>query len=289
MRLRSPNLKSKISFLLLIVCSLIITLSHVPSAVGQFNLLGGDQASQPQSSIDYQRIGNIDVAAVNLDARPIFKVAAPTPDGSDNQSRILPIERRVREIEIRLKKITESRIDPKELEIYTATLNNQPVIFVKDPKSTVESKILTITEPDTFIEFKTQSELAKTRIQEINDALQQSWREHQPKYYRASVVIALTVLSLTSVISVIILFLQRWLRRRNKDLTQKIMAVSTEETANAPMSDEHSIAIPSLLRCSNSNEKTILLDLRERLSQRLLQSLCLSQDKFLLQQNEGCF
>ncbi|MCM1981738.1 mechanosensitive ion channel family protein [Lyngbya confervoides] len=224
--------------ILILSGSLIFFQASVPSAAGQFNIFGESSPYQAQSSIDYVRLGNIDVAAVKVDGEQIFQVAAPAPDLSESQPQLLPIENRIRTIEIRLKQIIETGINPKKLDIYTSKFNNELVIYSKDSQSLVERKILTITESDTFIEFQTPDQLAKEWIQKIRSALERAWDQRQPQYYWESLIFALTVLGLTVFLSVILWMIQRRLKNRRKLIKQRISSSSRDNLSTSPLTDE---------------------------------------------------
>lgn len=230
MTVRSPFLKSVFSFILISLLSLMFSLGLASKALGQFSdLLGTNQSTQSQSSIDYQRVGNIDIANVNLDGRPIFQVAAPIKSGSDDTSELLPIELRVREIEYHLNEVVQAEIHPQSLKVYSSILNNQVVIYVEDQETTVKRKILTLTELDQFTEFKTFSDLTDARVSKIRTALHRAWDERQPQYLNKQLDRAVKVLAVTVVLSLILLACQKRLRIRCKQLKQQLKAVSTED------------------------------------------------------------
>ena len=81
-------------------------------------------------SIDVLHFGDIDLAEVGVDGKPLFRVAAASPDTSSDTNVLLPIERRVLSIESKLTRIIEANFDPDRLDVRTGTLNNQPVVLV---------------------------------------------------------------------------------------------------------------------------------------------------------------
>ena len=161
-----------------LISVLLISLWIVP-AWGQ--LIDLEAILNESSGIDARRIGNIDVAKVRLDGRPLFRVAAHSPEVAGED--VIPIAWRVKEIEFKLDNLVRNGFDPDSLEVSVTTRNNQLVIQVDD-KNLEPKQILTVTELDGLIdrEEETAANAAQRRAEILRTALLKASAERQPEY-----------------------------------------------------------------------------------------------------------
>ena len=195
---------------------LLISLWSLP-AWGQ--LIDLEALLNESSGIDTRRIGNIDVAEVRLDGRPLFRVAAHPPEATGED--VIPIVWRVKEIEFKLYNLVRNGFDPDSLEVSVNTLNNQSVILVDD-KNIDPKQILTVTELDGLIdrEEETAAKAAQRRAEILRMALLQAWNERQPEYLRRQLGYGALALLGVGIGTIAIARLQKYRRYRYQLIAQ---------------------------------------------------------------------
>jgi hypothetical protein len=145
----------------------------------------------------------------------LFRVAAPTPESSANQSSKTPIERRVSSIEFHLNDIVRKGFNPDTLEIKPAILNNLVVLIASDsdwgPKQivTVTSYDVELDEPDTI------DGVARRWSEQIKEALLRAHLQRGADYQLSQLPLIVAIL-----VSIFI-------GRSNDSLAPEITAVSS--------------------------------------------------------------
>lgn len=177
------------------------------------------------ASIDYVRRGDIDIAQIHLDGLPLFQVAAPAGQITD-ETNVLPIEWRVITIESKLADIVKLDLDPDDLTVSVNVLNNQPVIFVSDGE-TDPQPILTLTDLDMRVEenVSSEAELAQSKAQILERALKTSIQQRKPDYLWNQFILGLLSLGTTLFVSVSLFALSKlwniwWRRVKQKNETE---------------------------------------------------------------------
>ena len=165
--------------------------------------------------------GNLDTAAIKLDGKLLFRVAAPTPDDSGSSTSISPIERRVKQIQFNLSNIVKRGFDPDTLKITPSILNNQTVLIAYN-QDWEPQQLLTVTAWDVEVNSpRTIDELAQKWSKSIQQALLQAWLQRQPKYQRQQIPVVLVILAVMVTGSFGIRMLQKFRGDRLRILQQQ--------------------------------------------------------------------
>jgi small conductance mechanosensitive channel len=159
--------------------ALVIGLWSAP-AWGQ--IIDFDNLLSRQSGVQTYRVGNVEIAAIRLDGRFLFRVAAPAPDVPDPDRR--PIQWRVQELNFKFRSLIVNEFDPETLTVFVTDIDNQPVIQVQDQQMESPKTLLTVTDLDVQIDVSgnTATQVAERRAEIIETALLNAWQERQPDY-----------------------------------------------------------------------------------------------------------
>jgi len=197
-----------------------------------------DNASAP--SLSYVQRGNLHIANVRLDGKPLFQVAAAAASQQNEElgdrRNVLPIEWRVNEIETRLRKIINSNKGLKNLEVETSTLNGLTVIVVKTQD--IDQPLMTVTELDLQIDSTSNSiqQIADARATSLKVALVQAYKERQPAYIRQQLSWIVPMTSAIGVISIILLRVQNRFKlqwRRLSEVAHELQQAALEAEAQS--------------------------------------------------------
>jgi moderate conductance mechanosensitive channel len=177
---------------LLLVLSPILSVQvwDVPGAIAQ--IPGLPASSTPQLPLGVQRSGLLESAPVSLDGDELFRIASPTVYNRAEPGNQVPVEARARQIELNLSQLVapnpspekstsySTLLDPETIEVIIESLNNQPVLLVKDAHLVEPRVLLTVTDTDAQYNATTQQELARRWQKILQKGLQKALDIRQP-------------------------------------------------------------------------------------------------------------
>jgi len=171
-------------FLRLAIRFALISLVTIAVVVGWSEITYTQLPSLPTASSndplkpprDVTRLGEYEIAPVKsyLDKKVLFEVVSPTVFNRDESpEESLPVEVRAEEITQRLLRATRRIAEAKQTPtVSIATLNNRPILQLRDDQTTRPLKLVTVTEPDAEYYGETLEGLAqkwqKTLQEEVN-------------------------------------------------------------------------------------------------------------------------
>ncbi|WP_339384968.1 hypothetical protein [Iningainema tapete] len=225
-----------IRFVPLCLTTILLVLGSCAIAQSQLPLLSANAANDslhPPSTVN--RYGEYETAPIQspLDNNKLFDVTSPTifnrdkvPDGK------LPVEVRAKEVNERLWRIFKRTISAQQTPTVTvATLNNRPVLEIRNDKSTLPIRVVTVTEPDADFNGKTLDKLAQEWQKILQDEMVRFKQLTAQKVIAQRVVQAFQILLSLLIASPTIWFLRRMLTRRQQILEaryQQQLAVLAE-------------------------------------------------------------
>lgn len=234
-------------FLSWILVGLLVGLSAwTPGAVGQLPFPPTQSAETLPSGV--KRLGLIEVTDVRFDGQPLFKIASPTVYNRNASGTQVPVEARGRQIQANLTQLTAKNptvlpdtsrdqatlLDPETLEVYTETLNGQPVLLVKDAYLAEPRVLLTVTDSDAQYYSISRPALAVQWQNLLGTKLREALSSRQPdaiqRQGRLAIAFVLGIVLLT------FLFTAVWRRlgKRQKQLEQQRDVASPAATATQP-------------------------------------------------------
>jgi moderate conductance mechanosensitive channel len=215
--------------ILLVLGSCAIAQSQLPS----LSASTANDSLNPPSTVS--RYGEYETAPIQspLDKNKLFDVTSPTIFNRDKvPSGKLPVEVRAQEVNERLWRILNRTISAKQTPIVTvATLNNRPVLEIRNDKSTRPIRLVTVTEPDADFNGKTLDNLAQEWQKILQDEMLRFKQLASPKAIAQRVGQAFQILLGLLIASVTIWFLRRMLTRQQQILEaryQQQLAVLAE-------------------------------------------------------------
>jgi moderate conductance mechanosensitive channel len=215
--------------ILLVLGSCAIAQSQLPS----LSASTANDSLNPPSTVS--RYGEYETAPIQspLDKNKLFDVTSPTIFNRDKvPSEKLPVEVRAQEVNERLWRILNRTISAKQTPIVTvATLNNRPVLEIRNDKSTRPIRLVTVTEPDADFNGKTLDNLAQEWQKILQDEMLRFKQLASPKAIAQRVGQAFQILLGLLIASVTIWFLRRMLTRQQQILEaryQQQLAVLAE-------------------------------------------------------------
>lgn len=182
-------------WILTLTSLLFIVLAQLDIAPVRSQIINLPEEVQQKPSLDIERAGNLDIGEVRLDGKLLFRVAAPSIEGSSSSNTSSPIERRVKAIEFNLSDIINDGFDPKTLKVTPSSLNNQTVVVASD-QDWGPRQLLTVTPADVDISPTQKTDkVAEKWSQQIEQALRQAWKQRQPEYQREQIPKVLAILA----------------------------------------------------------------------------------------------
>lgn len=161
------------------------------------------------------RIGNLDYTTVRVDGEPIFLIAVPTGNASkEGDSSLSPIVYRQQRIESKFKEIVQRGFDPETLNVASSILNGAIIIQISDDKNLRPQILRTITKADADLYALTPEDLASETVDQVRNALMRARRERQPEALRRQIKVALVIVTIVVTVSLVVLFIYRWLGHR---------------------------------------------------------------------------
>ncbi|MGD1713772.1 mechanosensitive ion channel family protein [Dapis sp. BLCC M172] len=177
------------------------------------------------------KIGNLEYAAVKLDGRLVFQVAATNNLDINTKDDInILVTERVRIIEKRLKSIVTQSFDPQTLKVISGILNGETVIIVSDNKKLQPVTLLTLTKADAQLYGRPISELSKQASVKVREILIVAWKERQPEYLKIQGIKGAKFLCLLLVITFIVMLWRRLLEWRTESHHKYLTKISTDSS-----------------------------------------------------------
>ncbi|GAA6621514.1 mechanosensitive ion channel family protein [Scytonema sp. NUACC26] len=202
--------------ILLVLGSCAIAQSQLPS----LSVSAANDSFNPPSTVS--RYGEYETAPIQspLDKNKLFDVTSPTIFNRDQvPSGKLPVEVRAQEVNERLWRILDRTINAKQTPIVTvATLNNRPVLEIRNDKSTRPIRLVTVTEPDADFNGKTLDNLAQEWQKILQDEMVRFKQLTAHKVLAHRVGQAFQILLGLLIASATIWFLRRMLTRQQQIL-----------------------------------------------------------------------
>jgi small conductance mechanosensitive channel len=258
---------------LVIILILIFSIVFVAPVFSQFNMLNSPNPLElAKPDLKKYQTGDLSHAYITLDGRKLFQIAVKNSTESDSGDTQIPIHKRVQTIEKTLDRIIEIGFEPESLSVNVKSLNNQTVIIAQDNQQLSQQVILTVTQPDAQLAQKPIPDLAQEWTEIIQKNLLKSWKERLSSSRKQHIIQGAKIAVGMLTISLIITAIQKWLKRRYKDL--KNQSKKDSELHSNYLSDQFLSAFSIPLSFGKSLRSTLNLEGRldiNLLLQRLLQ------------------
>ncbi|MDX2230338.1 MAG: mechanosensitive ion channel family protein [Leptolyngbyaceae cyanobacterium bins.349] len=243
-------------------------LGGTPSASGQLPSMSVDTSRNALNPPDgVTRSGEYETARIlsPLDNQVLFEVTSPTifnrdevPDGR------LPVEVRAQEVNERLWRVFYRTVNATETPTVTiATLNNRPIVEIRDDQSTRPIRLVTVTEPDADWHGKELDELAAEWQTIIQTEMVRFKQLTTPAVIGQRVSQALQILLGLILASGVIWFLRQLLRRRQDQLETHYQS-QLAAIAAVEKDQKTQLKTPSELIEGEKTEVREIADLRSR-------------------------
>ena len=159
-----------------------------------------------------------------------------------------------------------TNFDPRSLRVSIAELNGAVVLQAEDAYRSIPQPLVTVTELDARYHVVTVEQLAKRWQTILYDALYRALQERLPSSLMQKTQAAMLIVAVTIVISIFLWLLQRFFRRRDRTLKEKLSAelAVTGEAANQGV--EQDFAMLRLAFLTNLNHQASLKHRRKILS-----------------------
>ncbi|WP_421657977.1 mechanosensitive ion channel family protein [Leptothermofonsia sp. ETS-13] len=256
-----------ISFVLVSLLTFAMVVGWIPAAVGQLPIPSPTNLTSSNPPAGVERYGAIEVATVNFNGEPLFKVASPTVRDRSNPGNLIPVEERVDEIEANLSRVIEDDVslshrgiraktnyDLETLQVYASTLNNENVIFVKDKNHPEPLNILTVTQSDAAFYGQPIDEVTEFMQQKISTSLREALKERTRTTLDEQLRRALPIFLGMVIVSLLVFLLQQFLNRRERALREREAAEAAQtgsppgQTTGKPASEARQLSFQSALR-----------------------------------------
>ena len=196
---------------------------------------GSQRALNPPDGVI--RAGEYETAKIlsPLDNQVLFEVTSPTIFNRDNiPPRKLPVEVRAQEVNERLWRVFYRTARANQTPtVIVATLNNRPILEIRDDQSTRPIRLVTVTEPDADWHGKTLDELAEEWQKILQSEITRFKLLTSPAVIGQRVSQALQILLGLVLASGVIWFLRRLLRQRRHQLEtrhqEQLATIATAE------------------------------------------------------------
>ncbi len=271
MLLRFP-LRIRFCLISLLVCWLVIGWQTI--ALGQIALTTENNYNS-LLPLEVMQYGNIEVTWVKspINKQELFQIASPTViDRSNLQSDRLPVEIRAQNIEALLwLAVTRIRGDvftkifepespqnlvPSSTEVFVSTLNNRPVIQVKDSNSSRPLTIATVTQTDVDFYSQTPEQIIQDWQKIIDEEIAQIEYFYSPPVIRNRLIQAIAILLGILAIS-IILGLMYWLLDRRLQKLQLKYDAGIEASKSATQGESKETVQPLEVQTLANNPNDI--------------------------------
>lgn len=201
------------------------------------SLVSPDSTQAPPTGVERQ--GTLEATWVNLDGKDLFKIASPAVFNRSEPRSQIPVEVRAQQIEANLAQVIENSEkqyrDPENLKISVETLNQQPVLLVKD-RTIIDAKVLlTVTNSDAQYHATSQGRLAQQWQKILEQALQEALELRQPEAFQQQinklVKVVITIVLLTAAFYGFWIYC-RWRRQQLEKQKLKTSQMQPLETKN---------------------------------------------------------
>jgi small conductance mechanosensitive channel len=259
--LRRP-VHSALRFALMAVITFNLTFS-VPMLIGtppvysQLPTLSGDGSphlNQPPDEV--KQYGEYETAPVRspLDGKTLFELTSPTIlDRSNTPAGKLPVEIRARDVNERLWRVFNRTTFAKQTpKVSIATLNNRPILEIKDDQSSRPIRLVTVTEPDADFNGKTLDELAQEWQKTVQDEIIRFRELATPEAIMQRVLKALQILLGLLIATGVVWLLRQLLTRRQRSLENRYQ----QQLAVIATTDKNSQEICSTESAITEGEET---------------------------------
>ncbi|HAC64495.1 MAG TPA: mechanosensitive ion channel protein MscS [Cyanothece sp. UBA12306] len=175
-------------------------------SLGLFNLSSG-------------KLGNLHYRAIKLDSKIIFPIAINVQQDDEL------LKERVQTIENTLDGIIKRNINPDDLKVLPAILNNETVLVIyrTNQSDTIDENIrqqwilMTLTSADSQLYGIPIPILSRIMARIVSDALTDAWKVRQPHYLLHQGIISLGIFSIMIIASWLLIYFQKYiLPRRNE-------------------------------------------------------------------------
>jgi small conductance mechanosensitive channel len=216
---------------------LIALLTASPhAAVAQFDqLLKGATTGQPPPA-GVERRGLLESTDVILDGQMLFKIASPAVLDRSKPGNQVPIEDRARQINETLRQLTGKDIsrdesiarhyttvlDPETVQVFTQTMNSQPVLMVRDAHLAEPKVLLTVTDSDAQYHAMDRSALAARWELVLDEAITHALVARLPGNERRQYLTAGKYLGAVVLATMLLGALWRMLERQRKRLNRQV-------------------------------------------------------------------
>jgi moderate conductance mechanosensitive channel len=232
------------------------------------------------------RQGLLEVTDVKLGGKEVLKIASPAVFNRNELGNQIPVEVRSHQIEANLEQILKSDrspsldaseerstpLDPDTIQIFSETLNRQPLLFVKDAGLAEPKVLLTVTDTDAQYHATTKEILAGRWQKLLEKELRQALELRKPGALRQQIDRAGKIAIATITASILLLAIWRFLGWREKDLLQyqlhhpPISSDPPNESIQSQIEDkvfhEHKPQLLEILRQQLSSQQSIHMRLQ---------------------------
>ena len=237
-----------VRFLCLVFLSVSLVITSATAASAQFLPTGdGSQSTATRAPIGVTRLGNIESAKVKspVDGRYVLTVSSPTVLNRNEPGDLLPVEYRVDQVEAQILRVLKLDPLPKpdEIQIKSAILNQQLVLFANAPDISRPLPLVTVTELDGLADGRTAEEVAEKWQVLLQDELKKDLGLVSPDLYIQQLVKALQVIGGAAGLTIVIWFGRRVLLKGKQHLQERQKtALETAQAAAAQVehNPEHS-------------------------------------------------
>ncbi|NJP08883.1 MAG: mechanosensitive ion channel family protein [Leptolyngbyaceae cyanobacterium RU_5_1] len=254
-------LSAALSIGLASLLTLVLLSGSTASVMGQIPIPSPSAVqnnSKPPDGVE--RFGAIEVAPVIFEGEELFKLASPTVRNRSNPGDQTPVEVRAEQIQSNLKLIISlnqpeevvkqrgyfTNFDPKTLQVFTATLQEQTVIVAKDDYRSRLQELVTVTTPDANYHGVSINELAQRWQAILYKNLSEELKERLPETVDKRIQQALLIALAAVGVSVLFWILQRLLLVRDNVLQQREAVEMAEASPPTETSDPQPAAIAPL-------------------------------------------
>ncbi len=228
----------------MLACLVVLVVALISPAI----FLGGAEAQLlplPAASggdplpVNVERQGNLETYDITLDGQTLLRIASPAVLNRAEAGGQMPVEVRATQIEANLRRIlpggtAAAPLDPETLEVFIETLDQYPVLFVRDANQAESRVLLTVTDPDAQYHGVSKEELAVRWQPQLDEALRQAIVVRQPEAQQQQLTRTAKVLGATLALTLVLEVIRRWLGRREQRLHQRAAAESALINVHAP-------------------------------------------------------
>jgi moderate conductance mechanosensitive channel len=235
----------------------------------------------PQLPNGVTRQGLLEITNVKLDGKEVLKIASPVVFNRNELGTQIPVEVRARQIEANLEQIVKSDyssgpnlseerslpLDPDTIRVFSETLNNQPLLLVKDSGLVEPRVLLTVTGADAQYHGTTKEILAGRWQKLLEKELRQSLELRKPGALKLQIDRAGKIAIATVITTILLSLLIKVLQWREKDLqqyqashyqeSQAIAQLPSESEISVQPTDEHKLELLEMLQQQFSSQIAI--------------------------------